>query len=125
MTLTLAQELYRYGVTANAVGPAGLTRMNRVHAGRPAAIEPDDVPDDEWHPMDPSNSSPLVAWLVERRSAAPHRPGHPGHRRPHHLDARLDRAPGRQLGRQALDATELGALLNRDLFEVRHPGMRF
>jgi NAD(P)-dependent dehydrogenase (short-subunit alcohol dehydrogenase family) len=125
MTLTLAQELYRYGVTANAVGPAGLTRMTASMPGRPAAIEPDDVPDDEWHPMDPSNSSPLVAWLVS--DEAQHLTGQVIRV----IDDRIIWMRGWTEHRavssdgKRWDATELGALLNRDLFEVRHPGMRF
>ena len=35
---------------------------------RPAVIEADDVPDDEWNRMDPAVSSPLVAWLASDES---------------------------------------------------------
>ena len=64
MTLTLAQELYRSGVTVNCIGPAGLTRITATMPGSGEAFEPDDVPEGEWNPMDPKNCSPLVAWLA-------------------------------------------------------------
>jgi NAD(P)-dependent dehydrogenase (short-subunit alcohol dehydrogenase family) len=69
LTQTLALELHSSGVTANAVGPAGLTRITATIPGSPPAFEADEVPPDEWHPMDPSNSSPLVAWLASEESA--------------------------------------------------------
>ena len=34
----------------------------------PAVIEADDVPEDEFNPMDPATSSPLVAWLASDES---------------------------------------------------------
>ena len=34
----------------------------------PEVIEADEVPDDEWNRMDPSISSPLVAWLASDES---------------------------------------------------------
>ncbi|WP_436776552.1 SDR family NAD(P)-dependent oxidoreductase [Yinghuangia sp. YIM S09857] len=64
LTLTLALELRRSGVTVNAVGPSGLTRITATIPGAGDVIEPDDLGADEWHPMDPANSSPLVAWLA-------------------------------------------------------------
>ena len=32
--------------------------------GMPEAFEPDEIADDDFHPMDPANASPLVAWLA-------------------------------------------------------------
>jgi NAD(P)-dependent dehydrogenase (short-subunit alcohol dehydrogenase family) len=68
LTLTHAQELYRIGVTVNAVGPSGLTRITATIPGAGDAFEPDEVADDDFHPMDPKNSSPLVAWLASDQS---------------------------------------------------------
>jgi NAD(P)-dependent dehydrogenase (short-subunit alcohol dehydrogenase family) len=64
LTLTHAQELYRIGVTVNAVGPSGLTRITATIPGAGDAFEPDEVAEGDFHPMDPKNSSPLVAWLA-------------------------------------------------------------
>ena len=75
MTQTLSLELYKLGVTVNAVGPAAATRITGTMPGAPAVIEPEDVPDDEWNRMDPAVSSPLVAWLASatRASTSPAR----------------------------------------------------
>jgi hypothetical protein len=52
------------GVTVNAIGPAGLTRITASIPGAGDAFEPDDLGPDEYHPIDPAGSSPLAAWLV-------------------------------------------------------------
>ena len=64
LTLTLALELHRLGVTVNAIGPAGATRITGTMPNAPAVVEPDEIPDDSFHPLDPAGSSPVVAWLA-------------------------------------------------------------
>jgi len=64
LTQTLSLELAAIGVTANAIGPAGLTRLTATVPGMPAPLEPDERPDDEFDPLDPSLCSPVVAWLA-------------------------------------------------------------
>jgi len=64
MTQTLGLELASIGVTANAVGPGGLTRLSATVGGMGDAFEPDELGEDEYHPMDPAGSSPMVAWLA-------------------------------------------------------------
>src|SRR4029077_1201998 len=61
LTLTTSLEVARFGVTVNAIGPGGMTRITASMAKQPV-IEPDDLGEDEYHPMDPAGSSPLVAW---------------------------------------------------------------
>ena len=68
LTQTLAIELRAYGVTANAIGPSGATRITATMPGAPPVVETDEVPEGEWQPMDPGNSSPLVAWLASDES---------------------------------------------------------
>ncbi len=68
LTQTLSLELYRMGVTVNAIGPAAATRITGTMPNAPQVIETDDVADDEWNPMDPSVSSPVVAWLASDES---------------------------------------------------------
>lgn len=125
LTQTLALELYRTGVTVNAVGPSGLTRITASIPGMPPAFEPDAVPDDAFEPMDPANSSPLVAWLASDEAA--------------HITGQVIRAIEDRIiwmqgwkerrvvssGGKKWDATKLGALLAQDVFETRGPGMRF
>jgi NAD(P)-dependent dehydrogenase (short-subunit alcohol dehydrogenase family) len=64
LTLTTSLELYKLGVTVNAVGPGGMTRITATMGGGREAFEPDSLAPDEYHPMDPAGSSPLVAWLA-------------------------------------------------------------
>ena len=64
LTQTLALELHRLGVTVNAIGPAGATRITGTMPNAPAVVEPDEIPEDTFHPLDPAGSSPVVAWLA-------------------------------------------------------------
>lgn len=63
LTVVLARELERYGVTANAVAPRARTRMTEDLMGEAEADEA------EWDPLDPANVSPLVAWLASDDAA--------------------------------------------------------
>jgi NAD(P)-dependent dehydrogenase (short-subunit alcohol dehydrogenase family) len=125
LTLTLSLELYKMGVTVNAVGPAGATRITATMPGAPPVIEPDEVPEDEWNPMDPAVSSPLVAWLASDEAQ--------------HVTGQVIRAIGENIiwmrgwtdgptinnGGKRWDATTLGTLLNTDVFGTRAPGLRY
>ncbi len=125
LTQTLSLELYRLGVTVNAVGPAGATRITATMPGAPAVVEPDDVPEHEWNPMDPSVSSPLVAWLASDQAQ--------------HVTGQVIRAvagniiwmrgwtdgPTVNNGGKRWDATGLGTVLNTDVFGTRAPGLRY
>ena len=68
MTIILADELARLGVTANAIAPVALTRMTEGLGlfSDMSGIEPDEA---GYHPMDPANISPLVVWLGSSLSA--------------------------------------------------------
>ena len=59
LTLVTALEMGRYDVTANAISPVAATRMT------PNATRPHG---DRWDPMDPGNSSPVVAYLASEHS---------------------------------------------------------
>ncbi|HUN37290.1 MAG TPA: SDR family oxidoreductase [Trebonia sp.] len=64
LTLTTSLELYRLGITVNAIGPGGMTRITATMGGGREPFEPDSLAPGEYHPMDPAGSSPLVAWLA-------------------------------------------------------------
>jgi NAD(P)-dependent dehydrogenase (short-subunit alcohol dehydrogenase family) len=68
LTLTLALELQRLGVTVNAIGPAGATRITGTMPNAPEVVEPDEIPESSFHPLDPAGSSPIVAWLASDES---------------------------------------------------------
>jgi len=125
LTQTLSLELYRMGVTVNAVGPAGATRITATMPGAPAVIEPDDLGDDEFNPMDPATSSPLVAWLASDEAQ--------------HVTGQVIRAVAENIiwmrgwtdgptisnGGKRWDAAALGTRLNTDVFGTRAPGLRY
>ena len=125
LTLTLAQELVAYGVTANAVGPAGATRLTGTMPQAPPVVEPDEVPDDEWQPMDPANSSPLVAWLASDESQLINgqvlRSIHDRVIWMHGWREAAEVASGAQ----RWDPDQLGKALATDVFRVATPGLRF
>ncbi|GEK81612.1 SDR family NAD(P)-dependent oxidoreductase [Agrococcus baldri] len=65
LTLTLSLELAKFGVTVNCISPAANTRISAsVPEWGVQVREADDFAPDEYDPMDPSNCSPLVAWLA-------------------------------------------------------------
>lgn len=125
LTQTLSLELYKIGVTVNAVGPAAATRITATMPGAPAVIEPDEVPEDEWNRMDPAVSSPLVAWLASDEAD--------------HVTGQVIRAvaeniilmegwtdgPSINNGAKRWDATKLGTQLATDVFRTRAPGLRY
>jgi 3-oxoacyl-[acyl-carrier protein] reductase len=65
LTVALARELERYGVTVNAIAPRARTRMTEAVLGDFAA-PPVDGGFDEW---DPANVGPAVAWLASDAAA--------------------------------------------------------
>jgi NAD(P)-dependent dehydrogenase (short-subunit alcohol dehydrogenase family) len=125
LTQTLSLELYKMGVTVNAIGPAGATRITATMPGAPAVIEADDLADDEWNPMDPAVSSPVVAWLASDEAQ--------------HVTGQVIRAVAENIiwmrgwsdgptisnGGKRWDAATLGTQLNTDVFGTRAPGLRY
>jgi NAD(P)-dependent dehydrogenase (short-subunit alcohol dehydrogenase family) len=125
LTMTLSLELYKLGVTVNAVGPAAATRITATMPNAPAVIEADDVPEGEFNRMDPSVASPLVAWLASDESD--------------HVTGQVIRAVAEDIiwmmpwadgpkinnGSKRWDATKLGMQLATDVFKTRAPGLRY
>jgi len=58
MTIVLARELRKYGVTVNAIAPRARTRMTQSVLGE---LIPEEGEFDEW---DPANIAPVVTWLA-------------------------------------------------------------
>jgi NAD(P)-dependent dehydrogenase (short-subunit alcohol dehydrogenase family) len=65
MTISVARELKKYGVTVNAIAPRARTRMTEEVLGDYGAA-PADGSFDEW---DPDNVGPVVAWLASDAAA--------------------------------------------------------
>lgn len=125
MTITASLELYKLGVTVNAVGPAAATRITGTMPGAPAVIEADDIDDETWNPMDPAVSSPLVAWLASDESQL--------------VTGQVIRAVAENIilmkgwsdgptlnnGGKRWDANALSQQLATDVFGTRAPGLRY
>lgn len=125
LTQTLSLELYKMGVTVNAVGPAAATRITATMPNAPAVIEPDEVPEDEWNRMDPAVSSPLVAWLAS--DEADHVTGQVIRAVAENIILMKGWADGPTInnGGKRWDATKLGQQLATDVFFTRAPGLRY
>ncbi|HEX4220843.1 MAG TPA: SDR family NAD(P)-dependent oxidoreductase [Pseudonocardiaceae bacterium] len=123
LTLTASLELHRFGVTVNAVGPGGMTRLS-ASAVAGEAFEPDTLGEDEYHPMDPAGSSPLVAWLAS--DEAQHVTGQvirAIHDKIYLMGGWHEKATISNDGKR-WDATTLGVRLATDVFQTRAPGLR-
>jgi NAD(P)-dependent dehydrogenase (short-subunit alcohol dehydrogenase family) len=65
LTIIAANELGRYGVTVNAIGPGARTRMTE--QAQPGSYSP--VEAGRFDASDPENIAPLVAWLSSPEGA--------------------------------------------------------
>jgi NAD(P)-dependent dehydrogenase (short-subunit alcohol dehydrogenase family) len=124
LTLTTSLELYRAGITVNAVGPGGMTRITATSAAGLESFEPDELGPDDYHPMDPAGSSPLVAWLAS--DEAQHVTGQvirAIHDKIYLMGGWTEEATISADGKR-WDATTLGTLMATDIFRTRAPGLR-
>ncbi|MGH9113715.1 MAG: SDR family NAD(P)-dependent oxidoreductase [Acidimicrobiales bacterium] len=127
LTIISSLEVARYGVRANAVAPGGFTRM--VGQAMPDIDVREPEVYDEFHPMNPGNSAPMVAWLASDEAL--------------HVTGQVFRAVGNTIARyqpwqlgEALESTdrdgvptrweaaEIGPAVNADIFGSRNPGLR-
>jgi NAD(P)-dependent dehydrogenase (short-subunit alcohol dehydrogenase family) len=124
LTLTTSLELYKYGVTVNAVGPGGMTRLTATSARGAEAFEPDELDDAEYHPMDPAGSSPLVVWLASDQ--AQHVTGQvirAIHDKIHLMGGWYEKATI-SAEETRWNAATLGMRMATDIFHTRAPGLR-
>jgi NAD(P)-dependent dehydrogenase (short-subunit alcohol dehydrogenase family) len=124
LTQTLSLELASIGVTVNAISPGGLTRLSGTISGAEAVAEPDERPEGEFDPKDPSLASPVVAWLASGEAG--------------HVSGQVIRAIGEELslmqgwakratissGGKRWDASKLGQVMATEIFQTRAPGLR-
>jgi NAD(P)-dependent dehydrogenase (short-subunit alcohol dehydrogenase family) len=124
LTLTLSIELASIGVTVNAIGPGGLTRLSAGVHGT-VAPEPDERDENEWDPHDASLCAPVAAWLASDEAG--------------YVSGQVIRAIGDKIylmggwtedvvissGEKRWDATKLGQIFATDVFKTKAPGLRF
>lgn len=124
LTLCGSREAAQYGVRMNAVGPRAYTRMARALIPGYDMREADEY--DHESPHDPSNSSPLVAWLLS--DAAAHVTGQVFRT----LGGGLARVRPWQMdpiiyppdGRNHFSVNEIGHTLNTQVFGCAFPDLR-
>jgi len=124
MTLTLSLELAGIGVTVNAIGPGGLTRLSATMPGAAQPIEADERPEDEFDPKDPTLCCPVVAWLASDEAGYVSGQVIRAMREHIYLMGGWTEARTVSNGGRRWDATKLGPLMATDVFGTRAPGIR-
>ncbi|MCU1344058.1 MAG: short-chain dehydrogenase [Acidimicrobiia bacterium] len=123
LTLTLSVELASIGATVNAIGPGAVTRLS-AGVSNTAAREPDEYDGEEWSPLNPAMSSPVVAWLASDEASAVSGQCIRAMRNHIYLMQGWTEAKTLDNGGQYWDATKLGRLFETDVFGTRAPGLR-
>src|SRR5271155_1340302 len=124
LTMTLSLELASIGVTVNAISPGGFTRLSAGATGGGAPVEADERDPEVFDPLDPSMSSPVVAWLASPQAAR--------------VSGQVIRSVREELavvegwrvlrsvtsGGSRWEAARLGDVFDKDFFGTRAPGLR-
>jgi NAD(P)-dependent dehydrogenase (short-subunit alcohol dehydrogenase family) len=123
LTQTLSLELASIGVTVNAISPGAVTRLSAGVSGVSTAKEPDEYDPEIFDPLNPSVSSPVVAWLASDQ--ADHVSGQCIRvmRTALHLMAGWREAVTIDNGGSYWDAEKLGRRMDAELFGTRAPGL--
>ncbi|TMM14981.1 MAG: SDR family NAD(P)-dependent oxidoreductase [Actinobacteria bacterium] len=124
LTIITSLELARYGVRANAIAPGGMTRMSGAIVKDMELKEPEQY--EEFDPMNPGNSAPMVAWLASDDAL--------------HVTGQVFRAVGSSIAHyvpwtlgEGIDTpgepakwspADIGPAINASVFHSRHPGLQ-
>jgi NAD(P)-dependent dehydrogenase (short-subunit alcohol dehydrogenase family) len=127
LTVITSLELARYGVRVNAIIPGGATRIVGQAMTGTEVKEPDEYTG--FHPMDPGNAAPMVAWLAS--DEALHVSGQVfrsiantiGRYKPWTLQDQIEKTDSEGSPAQ-WDPEEIGAAVNRDIFGSQAAGLR-
>ena len=124
LTLTLSLELASVGVTVNAIGPGAVTRLSAGVEGVDAPREADEYDPNEWDPLNPAVSSPVVAWLASEQSGFLSGQCIRAMRTQIHLMDGWREGRTMDNGGAYWDAETLGRRIETDLLGTRAPGLR-
>jgi NAD(P)-dependent dehydrogenase (short-subunit alcohol dehydrogenase family) len=126
LTVISSLELSRYGVRANAVAPGGMTRITATLRKGAEVIEPGQLDEGDYDPMNPANSAPMVAWLASDDSL--HVTGQVfravGHRISHYVPWTLGATVETKGGPARWEAEDIGPAVNANVFRSRAPGLQ-
>jgi NAD(P)-dependent dehydrogenase (short-subunit alcohol dehydrogenase family) len=122
LTQTLSLELASIGVTVNAIGPGAVTRLSAGVSGGASPREPDEY-DDEFNPLNPAMSSPVVAWLASDQAAHVSGQCIRAMRTQIHLMEGWTEAVTIDNGGAYWDAEKLGRRMDTEVFRTRAPGL--
>jgi NAD(P)-dependent dehydrogenase (short-subunit alcohol dehydrogenase family) len=121
LTLTLSVELASIGVTVNAIGPGAVTRLSAGVSGSEPR-EPDEY-GDEYDPLNPAMSAPVVAWLASDAAADISGQCIRAVRNQIHLMEGWTEARTIDNGGQYWDAEKLARRMSVEIFGTRAPGL--
>jgi NAD(P)-dependent dehydrogenase (short-subunit alcohol dehydrogenase family) len=126
LTVITSLELARYGVRANAVAPGGMTRITATLRKDADVKEPDQLEGDDYDPMNPANSAPMVAWLAS--DDALHVTGQVfravGHRITHYRPWSLGETVEPKGGPARWEPADIGPAVNAVIFGSRAAGLQ-
>ncbi len=123
LTLTLSLELAGIGVTVNAIGPGAVTRLSAGVSGVEAVKEPDEYDPEEFDPLNPAMSAPVVAWLASDQAAYVSGQCIRAMRSQIHLMHGWTEAVSIDNGGAYWDAAKLGRRMDAEVFRTRAPGL--
>ncbi len=124
LTIITSLEMSRYGVRANAIAPGGMTRMSGSIVKDLELKEPEEY--EEFNPMNPGNSAPMVAWLASDQ--AMHVTGQVfravGSNIAHYIPWTLGESIEPAKGPDKWNPADIGPAVNANVFHSRHPGLQ-
>ena len=125
LTTITALEMGRFGVRANAIAPGGATRMVAATIPSIQVTEADQVADDEFSPLNPGNSAPMVVWLAS--DEAMHVTGQVfravGDSITHYVPWQLGTEIKPAKGPRKWQPAEIGDAVNANIFRCRPGGL--
>ncbi|HVV29582.1 MAG TPA: SDR family NAD(P)-dependent oxidoreductase [Mycobacteriales bacterium] len=123
LTLTLSLELAGIGVTVNAISPGAITRLSATTMPGATPREADEREGEEFDPLGPGVSSPIVAWLASPEAERVSGQCLRAMREDLQLLKGWSAAAAASNGGKAWDAAKVGRTIDTQLFGTRAAGL--